>query len=603
MDDRTMLETLRGMSCNAYDVFGAHFSDEFNQHGVRFSVYAPNAKRILLIGDFNGWNGYDMEKLPCGVWTIFVKDVKEMDLYKYRIFTSNGDIYYDRIDPFAFYSEVRPDTASIVYNIDNFNWSDYQWMESRTKNYNKPLSIYEIHNGSWRIKNLSGDKRFYSYNELVDVLIPYVKQMGYTHIEMLPITEYPFDGSWGYQVTGYYSPTSRYGTPKDLMNFIDNCHKQSIGVIMDFVPAHFVKDFYALHIYDGSFIYESEFENKRFSEWGTALFDFTKPYVLSFIKSAINFWLCYYHFDGVRYDAVSNLIYDSSGLNDAGIWFLKNTNYAINLIHPNVMLIAEDSTDYLKVTAPVVYGGLGFDYKWNLRWMHDILNYLSVPPYRRDELKNNILASLDYFYNDIYILPFSHDEVTHGKKTIIDKLYGSYEQKFAQLRSLYLFMFTYPGKKLNFMGNELAEFKEWNENEELGWNLLDYSNHKAFNEYIKILHQIYSKEAALFEADFDMRSFNWIDKADRYSCVFAYERNNLSESKIYAIFNFLDKDISYKLEVKQSGKYKEVINTNSIEFGGDGNINVQIDTSIENNKVYITLNLSAFSSILIRKEV
>lgn len=602
MDDKTMLETLRGMSCNAYDVFGAHFSNEFNQHGVRFSVYAPNAKRILLIGDFNDWNGYDMERLPCGVWTIFVKDVKEMALYKYRIFTSNGEIH-DRIDPFAFYSEVRPDTASIVYNIDNFNWSDCQWMESRTKNYNKPLSIYEIHNGSWRIKNLSGDKRFYSYNELVDVLIPYVKQMGYTHIEMLPITEYPFDGSWGYQVTGYYSPTSRYGTPKDLMNFIDNCHKQSIGVIMDFVPAHFVKDFYALHIYDGSFIYESDFENKRFSEWGTALFDFTKPYVLSFMKSAINFWLCYYHFDGVRYDAVSNLIYDSSGLNDAGIWFLKNTNYAINLIHPNVMLIAEDSTDYLKGTAPVVYGGLGFDYKWNLRWMHDILNYLSAPPYRRDKLKSNILASLDYFYNDIYILPFSHDEVTHGKKTIIDKLYGSYEQKFAQLRSLYLFMFTYPGKKLNFMGNELAEFKEWNENEELGWNLLDYSNHKAFNEYMKVLHQIYSKEVALFEADFDMRSFNWIDKADRYSCVFAYERNNLSESKIYAIFNFSDKDISYKLEVKQSGKYKEVINTNSIEFGGDGNINVQIDAFIESNKIYITLNLSAFSSILIRKEV
>jgi len=430
---------LQGNSLDAYNTFGAHFSYEYQQHGVRFTVYAPNAERVLLVGTFNDWSGYDMELHPSGVWSIFVKDVPEMSLYKYRIFTKENEII-DKIDPFAFFSELRPDTASIVYNINDFQWTDDLWMNSRTKNFNSPLNIYEVHLSSWKIKDNEYD--FYNYNEIADIIIPYVKEMGYTHIELLPITEHPFDGSWGYQVSGYFSATSRSGNPKDLMKFINKCHNENIGVILDVVPAHFVKDSFSLSKYDGSYIYESNSDENRSSEWDTNLFDFTKPYVISFVRSSLDFWLSYYHMDGLRYDAVSIMIYESGdlnkGVNEAGLWFLRSSNFALQNRHPNVMLIAEDSSVFSKITAPVVYGGVGFDYKWNFGWMHDSLEYFQLNPYDRSSNRHKLKFSIEYFYNELYLLPVSHDEVSHFKNSVVNLMYGDYDEKFSNLKCFYL---------------------------------------------------------------------------------------------------------------------------------------------------------------------
>ncbi|HCC01608.1 MAG TPA: 1,4-alpha-glucan branching protein GlgB, partial [Ruminococcaceae bacterium] len=333
-------------------------------------------------------------------------------------------------DPFGYYAEVRPATASRIWSLDGFTWTDREWMQSRSKNYNQPMSIYEVHLGSWKTRRgIKGAERFYSYDDLVDTLLPYVKQQGFTHIELLPLTEHPLDASWGYQVSGYFSATSRYGTPQQLMHFIDCCHREKIGVIMDFVPAHFIRDNYALSKFDGTYLYESADSSLRNSEWGTVFFDFTKSHVVSFLKSAVDFWLTCYHFDGIRYDAVSRLIYtcgqESRGINEAGLWFLRSTNYAMQTRHPSAMLIAEDSTNFLKVTAPVEYGGLGFDYKWDLGWMNDSLDYMMKRPDERPAFSKELTFSMDYFYKDIFLLPLSHDEVVHGKKTIIDKIYGS----------------------------------------------------------------------------------------------------------------------------------------------------------------------------------
>lgn len=606
MDMKLLDAYLQGGSLEGYQVFGAHLCHEYDQDGARFTVYAPNAARIRLIGDFNGWTGYDMDRHPSGVWSIFVQGVQEMQMYKYQIYTAEGETY-DRADPFAFYSELRPNTASIVYNLNDFPWTDEAWLQTRDKGYNKPLSIYEVHAGSWKIKDLPEDERFYRYDELAELLIPYVKKMGYTHIELMPLTEYPFDKSWGYQVTGYFSATSRYGKPKDLMYFINRCHEQGVGVILDFVPAHFVTDFYALHQFDGGFVYESEYQDARYSEWGTVLFDYTKPHVISFLKSAINFWITYYHFDGIRYDAVSNLLYrngDTNGpVNETGVWFLKNCNYALQKRHPDVMLIAEDSSNFLKVTAPVEYGGLGFDYKWDLGWMNDTLDYLSVPAAHRSSVHNKLSFSMGYFYNDIFLLPLSHDEVVHGKKTVIDKIAGNYEEKFHQLRTLYLYMYTHPGKKLNFMGNELAEFKEWDEEKALGWNLLDYPAHKDFYQYIQALQHLYLEEKALYQEDYHPQSFTWLDVNNASQCVFAYKRSDLDKNDLYVVLNFSNRMyVNYHLPVSHYGVYGELINTDDTAFGGKGKVNAEeLRASLRSGKYMLELTVAPFSACIFKQ--
>lgn len=597
MNNSSFHQILHGLSFDAYRLFGAHFSKEYEQSGVRFTVYAPNAKSVSLIGTFNDWNGWQMEQIQTGIWSIFAKDVCEGALYKYQITTQQNKIY-DRIDPFAFFSEVRPNTASIVYSIENHIWNDHHWIDKRSKSFDKPVSIYEIHAGSWKKHQ---DGQFYTYTELAQQLIPYLKEHGFTHLELLPLTEHPLDASWGYQTTGYFSPTSRYGSPRQLMEMIDLLHQAEIGVILDFVPAHFVTDFYALHQFDGGYVYESEIEQQRFSEWKTALFDFTKPYVLSFLKSALHFWIHYYHFDGIRFDAVANLIYHNgrpeNGFYEAGIWFLKNVNYTLQQECPQVMFIAEDSSSYLKVTAPVVYGGLGFDYKWNLGWMHDILQYLSLPPQQRHAHHRLLTLSIEYFYQEVYLLPFSHDEVVHGKKTIIDKLYGNYQEKFHQLRCLYLYMFTHPGKKLNFMGNELAEFQEWNVDKQLGWNLLDYPAHQAFLQFFTELQSIYQQQTALFSYDYHPEAFCWIDGNNSRQSIIAYSRQDFGGHIIYAVFNFSNHFYpNYLLRVNQAGIYQEILNTDDIRWGGSGVIHPTISSCCG---CEIPLALSPYSGCLL----
>lgn len=585
---------LQGQSCTAYDDFGA----KIDKNGVTFTTYAPHAANVKLL--YNDAE-YQMTKDSNGVWEVYVEGACEGGIYQYAI-TNHTFQTYVRSDPFAFYSQVRPQTASVVYNIDDYSWKDSEWIESRDKCYEKPMNIYEVHFGSWRTKfDSEEDDRLYSYDEMIDLLIPYVKDMGYTHIELMPIMEYPFDGSWGYQVTGYFSATSRYGEPRGLMRFIDACHNAGIGVILDFVPVHFVTDFYALHMYDGGFLFESDYEDQRYSEWGTALFDYTKPHVLSFIKSSINFWIEKYHADGIRYDAVAYLIYKygrkENPINDSGIWFLKNTNYAIQKMHPDVMLFAEDSTDYEKVTAPVEFGGLGFDYKWDLGYMNDTINYVKTPPFERGKHHNKMTFSMSYFYNNLYILPYSHDEVVHGKQTMLDKCFGTHEEKIATIKTLYTFQFTHPGKKLNFMGNELGEYMEWRYYKELGWNLLTYPSHDSLHEYLKKLHHIYLEEPSLFKYDYNSSSFRWIDANNNRQSIFAFQRNDLNGNKLYMVFNFSGIKQRYDLHVDENCHYEEILNSDRDIYAGSNCLN----NNLNSFNYTLPLNLAACSCTIIKK--
>lgn len=586
---------LHGLSYDAYEVMGAHLRDG----GAGFATYAPNAENVRLM--ING-SLYDMQRDDRGVWTAFCQGVRQGDIYQYVITTKTLEEHY-RSDPFAFYSEVRPKNASIIYDMDAYSWNDSSWLESRDKNYERPLNIYEMHFGSWRIKEGKEEtERFYRYEEMGDLLIPYIKDMGYTHIELLPLTEHPFDGSWGYQATGYYCATSRYGEPDGLKAFIDRCHNEGIGVIMDFVPVHFARDFFALHIYDGGYVFESDNEQERYSEWNTALFDYSKPHVLSFMKSAVNFWIEKYHVDGIRFDAVANLIYrhgrKDMPINDSGLWFVRDTNYTMQKLHPDVMLFAEDSTDYGKVTAPVEFGGLGFDYKWDLGFMNDTINYIKTPPYERSRHHNKMTFSMSYFYSDLFILPYSHDEVVHGKGTMLDKAQGNHEQKMATIRAFYMWQMTHPGKKLNFMGNEIGEYMEWREAKELGWNLLTFPSHDSLHEYIKRLNHLYVTEPALNRFDYNSASFRWVDADNRGRNIFAFQRNDLDGHLIYCVFNFSGSYQNYTLNVHMNGEYEEMLNSDRDIYSGSNCLNEHCYA----NGYKLNIRLAPLSSTMLRKK-
>ncbi len=554
---------LQGASCDGYTVFGAHFAHENGESGVRFTVYAPHAQCVELIGDCNNWTGWRMQREANGVWSIFAREITQGMLYKYRVHTADG--VFDRADPFAFYAEERPSTASAVWDVAHYEWQDAEYLHRRTKNFNRPMSIYELHAGSWK---RHADGSFYQYGELADALIPYILEMGYTHIECMPLTEHPFDGSWGYQTSGYFAATSRFGTPDELMAFVDRCHVAGIGVILDFVPLHFVTNIHALQTFDGSTLYESADESTRYTEWGTLLFDYTKPHVLSFMKSALDFWIRRYHMDGIRFDAVSRLIYHGGdparGVNDAGIWFLKNANYALSQAWPEVMLIAEDSSVYPKVTAPVPYGGLGFDYKWDLGFMNDTFQYLGGN-HREGAY---ISASTEYFYQEKYILPFSHDEVVHCKRTLLEKMPGSRAQQFAQLRTLFLYFFTHPGKKLNFMGNDIATTHEWNEDAALDWALLQQREHAAFQQYFSTLNHLYVTRAALFATDLHPEGFCW-KRAERG--VFVYERNDLQGQHLLIALNFSAHTQRISLP---AGKWHILLSSDDAAYGGNAALSI-----------------------------
>lgn len=557
-----------GRSLDAYRHFGAHPERE----GVRFTVYAPNAQAIQVIGSFDDWEceGHEMKKVDeRGTWSLYIKGVKVGDSYKYRITQATGRVV-DKMDPYAFYSELRPNTASVVEDLSNDSWEDAEWLKARSKNFDRPVNIYEVHIGSWMKEE---DEDFVNYRKIAGRLIEYVKENHFTHIELMPLCEYPFDGSWGYQCSGYYSVTSRYGTCHDLMYLVNEAHKAGIGVIMDFVPVHFVKDDFSLSYFDGTALYEYPRAHDADSQWGTANFDLWKEEVRSFLMSAASFWIDVYHFDGLRMDAISNAIFwhgnKQLGVNEGALDFIKRMNFMLNEKYKGkIMLIAEDSTDFPNVTKSTLDGGLGFDYKWDLGWMNDTLNYLKKDPVYRKWHHNNITFSMAYFYSERFLIEFSHDEVVHGKATIINKMWGTYEQKFAQLRTLYLYMFTHPGKKLNFMGNELAHWREWDEQKENDWFLLSYPAHDAFHKYFALLGELYTEDPTLYEKDYSWESFEWIDADNADKNMFSYLRKGKDKDYVI-ILNFSPNMYRHEVfGVASKGSYREIINTEWERFGG-----------------------------------
>lgn len=596
-DHNRIKNHINGVESCSYELFGSHLQDG----GVYFSVYAPNAMNVKLIASHNDWQEIQMNRDYFGVWTVFVEDIGEGVRYKYKIYTMDGRCI-EKTDPFAFYNELRPDFSSIVYDINNYYWRDDEWISKRDKSYNRPLNIYEIHLGTWKVKDeKSGVEKFYRYEELVENLIPYVKEMGYTHIEFMPLMEYPYDGSWGYQVTGFYAPTSRYGEPRYLMYLIDMCHQNGIGVILDFVPVHFANDEYALACFDGTFLYENDIPQLRESIWGSLRFDYSKTHVQSFVRSAINFWLNYYHFDGVLFDSVAYLIYPDGNSNSmeysCGVWFLKNTLYTLNAYHPDVMYIAEDITCHPKGTAPVIYGGMGFDYTWNFGWASETLRYLSLPYGMRAQNHNLMTYPMYYFNQSLFMLTLSHAEATNGKGTIISRTYGrSQEEKFANLRAFYLFQATHPGKKLNFMGNELAEYMEWNDTQPLSWNLLTYPIHDSFHEFIKALNKIYLSEPALYTQDYNISSFAWIDLQNAANNIYAYRRDDFNGNPLYIVLNFSPFEKEYWLAVGYDGYFKELINSDTDIYGGKNVCN----SGLVSKDGYVKLKLPALSGLIIK---
>ncbi len=538
-----------GEAFDAYEYFGAH-PDE---NGVTFRTYAPSAHRITVTGEFNGWTEEPLEQMGrSGVWTGRSDSARPGQMYKYCIYGNNGR--QEHCDPFGFGMELRPGACSIIRDLNEYKFTDEEWLAQRTRCYDKPLNIYELHLGSWKKK---GDG-FLSYVEIADELVAYLKAHGYNYVEMMPLSEHPFDGSWGYQNTGFFAPTSRYGTAAELMELIDKCHHAGIGVIMDFVPVHFAVDGYGLKMYDGTPLFEYPHTDVGASEWGSCNFMHSRREVACFLQSAANYWLKEYHFDGLRMDAVSRLIYwqgnEYRGQNGEAINFLKKMNRGLHALHPTAMLIAEDSTAYPGVTKDVDAGGLGFDYKWDLGWMHDTLDYLKAQPNDRPGKSKCITFTFFYAHNERYILPFSHDEVVHGKKTIIDKLYGEYDDKFRQARLLYLYMASHPGKKLNFMGNELAMFREWDERREPDWVLLLYPAHSSFRDYIVRLNEVYLSNPALWEGDYRDDGIKWIDCGSNNECVFGYLRTSRNNPSVLVLMNFSDKAADISPSVEGSAK-------------------------------------------------
>ncbi len=570
-----------GTFYRSYEFLGAHFVVEDGIEGYRFVVWAPRAREVYLTGDFNDWNetSLPMKRIgESGLWNIVVFNAEEYDCYKYRIISQEGEVLF-KADPYGFHAEERPKSASKISNIKGFEWGDHAWFKRKEKDqYNQPMNIYELNLLSWKQKE-NGEA--YSYRDLADELIPYVKEMGYTHIELMPIMEHPFDGSWGYQITGYFAPTSRYGTPKDLMYLIDECHKKNIGVILDWVPVHFCKDAHGLARFDGTYCFESADLIKAENEqWGTLNFDYTKPEVISFLISNAMYWHDYYHIDGLRIDAVAYMLYlDFSGKdiknqhggreNLEAVEFIRKMNKVIFEHYPDTMMIAEESTAWPKVTHPIHEGGLGFNYKWNMGWMNDILEYMETDPIYRKDHHNALTFTMTYAFSENYILPFSHDEVVHGKKSMLDKMPGAYEEKFSNLRLLYLYMFAHPGKKLLFMGGEFGQFIEWNEWQGLDWHLLDYESHHKLRAYVIELNKLYRKEDCLYSIDNSYDGFNWIEHSNHQESIISFERIAQNGDKLIGVFNFTPVSREdYPVGVDSLGQYKTIINSDHKRFGG-----------------------------------
>lgn len=556
-----------GKVFDAYQYLGAHITDS----GVVFRTFAPGAQKVSLIGECSQWREYEMNRVYDGnFWERYVDSVKPGSMYKYRIYEKSGSCV-DHCDPYGFGMELRPNSASIVRDMNSYQFHDSAWMLSRSDCKNRPLNIYELHFGSFRKPSERADD-WYTYEEMADILIPYLKQNGYNYLEIMPLNEHPCDESWGYQSTGFFSPTSRYGTADQLKAFVDACHQNGIGVIMDFVPVHFAVDGYALAQFDGTALYEYPHAAVGVSEWGSLNFMHSRGEVRSFLQSAANYWLAEFHVDGLRMDAISRMIYwqgdPGRGVNLDAVKFLQYMNRGLKTLHPTAILIAEDSTSYPNVTKSVSENGLGFDYKWDMGWMNDTLDYCRTAPAYRGMNYHKLTFSMMYYYHDHFLLPLSHDEVVHGKATILQKMNGQYEKKFPQARILYMYMYAHPGKKLNFMGNEIGQLREWDEKRQQDWNLLDFPVHREFHRFMMDLNHIYLQHLALSEKDYDPDGFRWLDCHQEERCIYAFERIGSSE-RIIAVFNFSNCEQIYQLKVRNSQTVQVLLSSNWVIYGGD----------------------------------
>ena len=582
-----------GRDCRAFDYMGAHPFVQDGEQGYLFRVYAPEAEKVSVMGEFNDWNrdADYMTRDEQGIWEKFIPNIPEYAAYKYSVWAKSGDVF-DKSDPYGFHFETRPGNATKAYDLDGYEWGDASWLDWRKKHlpYSNPVNIYECHLGSWKMHE---DGNFYSYHQLADELVPYVKEMGYTHIEFMPLTEYPFDGSWGYQVIGYFAATSRYGTPKDLMYLIDKAHQAGLGVIMDWVPAHFPKDGCGLVEFDGSHLYEYADPLKmEHKEWGTRVFDYGKVSTRNLLFSSAMFWIEKFHMDGLRVDAVASMLY--LDYNRQGEWrpnvhggrenleavdFLRLLNEYILTDHPDVMMIAEESTAWPMVTKPGYDGGLGFNFKWNMGWMNDMLCYCSADPFFRKDMHDKITFSFMYAFSENYILPLSHDEVVHGKCSLISKMPPPYENQFGGLRALYGYMAAHPGKKMLFMGGEFAQFSEWAYQRGLDWMLLDYPAHRQMQAYVKALNHFYLATPQLWEQDTDWRGFEWISHEDNRNNISAFRRVAKDGSDIVVVVNFSPEEQQEdRIGVPITGTYEEIFTSDKTEFGGSGMANGKLKT-------------------------
>ena len=593
----------RGEYRQAYEYFGAHP----NRSSTIFRIWAPTAKSVAVVGDFNNWNAreedYCQKITNEGIWEVEIKKVKKGAIYKFQIETSWGQKIL-KADPYAFYSELRPQTASVVNGIPKFRWGDKKWLNNREIGYAKPINIYEVHLGSWKKKE---DGTYYNYREIAELLVEYMLEMNYTHIEIMPITEYPFDGSWGYQATGYYSVTSRYGTPEDFIYFVNYFHKNNLGVILDWVPGHFCKDAHGLYRFDGSACYEYEDQNLGENEWGTANFNVSRNEVRSFLVSNLYFWIKEFHIDGVRMDAISNMIYHKDGVseNRASIEFLQYLNQSLHENHPDIMLVAEDSSAWPLVTKYQADGGLGFDFKWNMGWMNDTLKYIEQDPFFRRSHHGKLTFSFMYAFSENFILPLSHDEIVHGKNAILNKMPGYYEDKLAHVKNLYSYQMAHPGKKLNFMGNEFVQGLEWRYYEQLEWQLLkDNKGSKDIQNYVKALNTLYLEEKALWHDG--QNAFEWIEHENIDENMLIFLRKDPdTDDFIIAVFNFSGKDQDkYPVGVNLEGEYECILDSNEKRFGGSYQGRKRnyktIKSAWHNREQYIEVKIAKNSTIFLK---
>ena len=611
-----------GRDCRAYDYMGAHPFVQDGEQGYLFRVYAPEAANVSVMGEFNGWDREAdyMTRDEQGIWEKFIPNIAEYTAYKYSVWAKSGDVF-DKSDPYGFHFETRPGNATKAYDIGGYEWGDDSWLQWRKNHlpYSSPVNIYECHLGSWKMHE---DGNFYSYRQLADELVPYALDMGYTHVELMPITEHPFDGSWGYQVGGYYAPTSRFGTPEDFIYFVNKLHKAGIGVILDWVPAHFPKDEHGLFEFDGYPLYEYQGKDRmEHKSWGTRCFDVGRPEVQSFLISNALFWMRNYHIDGLRIDAVASMLYldydrapgewipniDGGNHNYEAMAFFRKLNTAVFAEFPYALMIAEESTAWPMVTKPVSEGGLGFNFKWNMGWANDMFEYISTDPFFRKYVHNKLTFPLMYAFSENYILPVSHDEVVHGKKSLLDKMFGGYDDKFGCMRAFLMYMMTLPGKKLMFMGCEYAPFREWDYENQLEWFMLDYPRHSQMKDYVRALNHFYLENRPLWEIDDSWDGFEWIDPDRCEDNTLSYIRKSADGEELIILLNFAPcRRDGYKLRVKSKGSYVALVNSDEARYGGGGSAigTMKSKAHREGGKWVheISVDLPSYGALIIKKK-